>query len=186
MHKKFIALHCDGALGAGFASVAEAQKVGFCDYRRLTAEAPQSRDAMAAVQGEFQPKAKLLQGQQKEFEARVQKFQRDQATMADSEKSKVERELRDTEIGLARKEKELQEDFQLRQNEELRKIEALVLGEVEKVAKANGYDLIVRDAAYRSDNIDVTQQVLNSLQAKAKSAAPASAAPAPAGKPAGK
>ena len=60
----------------------------------------------------------------------------------------------------------------------------LVLGEVEKVAKAQGYDLIVRDAAFRSESIDVTQAVLNSLQAKAKAAAPAAAA-APA-KPNGK
>ena len=50
--------------------------------------------------------------------------------------------------------------------------------------KAQGYDLIVRDAAFRSESIDVTQAVLNSLQAKAKAAAPAAAA-APA-KPNGK
>lgn len=180
MHKKLIALLGAGVLCVGFATAAEAQKVGFCDYRRLNAEAPQIREAMQAVQGEFQPKVKALQAQQKDFEGRVQKFQRDQATMADSERTKAERELRETEIGLARKQKEIEEDFQLRQNEVLRQVEALVLGEVEKVAKAQGYDLIVRDAAFRADNIDVTQAVLNSLQAKAKASAPAAPAASPA------
>ena len=167
MHKKLTAVLCAGALGLGFVSVAQAQKVGFCDYRRLSQEAPQIKEAQATVQSEFQPKAKQFETQKKDFEARVQKYQRDQATMAEAERTKTERDLRDSQIALERKQKELEEDLQLRQQEVMHNIEVLVQAEVEKVARAQGYDLIVRDAAYRSDSIDVTQQVLSSLQAKA-------------------
>ena len=184
MHKKLMALFCTCALSMGLVSVAQAQKVGFCDFRRLSAEAPQIRESMQAVQAEFEPRIKQFQAQVKDYEARVQKFQRDQATMADAERGKTEREIRDLQISLGRKQKEIEEDQQLRQQEVGHQVEALVLGEVEKVAKAQGYDLIVRDAAFRSESIDVTQAVLNSLQAKAKAAAPAAAA-APA-KPNGK
>jgi len=184
MQKKLVAIFCAGALMLGFVSAAQAQKVGFCDFRRLASEAPQFKDAQQTIEAEFQPRYKQLQAQQKDFEAKVQKYQRDSATMAEAERGKTERDLRDVQISLGRKQKELEEDAQLRQQELGHTVEAQMFAEVERVAKSQGYDLIVRDAAFRSDNIDITASVLASLQAKAKtSVAPATA---PAAKPASK
>lgn len=186
MHTKLIVVVAAGLMSLGMVSVAQAQKVGFCDFRRLSTEVPQIRERLQEVEAQFQPRIKQFQAQVKDFEARAQKFQRDQATMADAERTKTERELRDTQISLGRKQKEIEEDQQLAQQEVGHKIEVEVLAEVERVAKAQGYDLIVRDAAFRSDSIDITQAVLNSLSAKAKTAAPATPAAPPAAKPSSK
>ena len=63
--------------------------------------------------------------------------------MSEAERAKVEREVRDGERELSRRANELQEDINLRRNEEIGKINRLLLGEVQGYAKANGYDLVL-------------------------------------------
>jgi outer membrane protein len=172
------------ALGLAAAPIAAAQsKIGVVDYRRLIAESPQAREAQSTLENEFGPRQRQLQAQAKEFEAKGQKFERDQATMSDSERARTQKELRDTQIALERRNKELQEDADLRKNEELQKVQRAIVEEVQKLAKAQGYDLVLAEGViYRADAIDITAPVLATLQAKApKTAANAPAAAKPAG-----
>jgi outer membrane protein len=154
-------------------------KIGYVDLRRVMAEAPQARDATATLESEFGPRGKQLQAQQKEYETRVQKFERDQPTMSDGERTKAQKDIRDTQLGLERRGKEFQEDLELRRNEELQKVQRSIVEEVQKVAKAQSYDLVAADGViYHSDAIDLTAPVLASLQARAKATPAAPAAPA--------
>ena len=170
-------------LGLAAAPIVAAQnKIGVVDYRRLVAESPQAREAQNALEAEFGPRQKQLQAQAKDFETKGQKFERDSATMSDSERARTQKELRDMQIALERRNKELQEDADLRKNEELQKVQRAIVEEVQKLAKSQGYDLVLAEGViYRTDAIDLTAPVLASLQAKApKTAANAPAAPKPA------
>jgi outer membrane protein len=92
----------------------------------------------------------------------------------------VERELRDGERELARKQSEYVEDLNVRRNEELGKLQNSLLQEVQAFAKAQNFDLIVGDGVlFAKDTMDVTSQVLAALTARGPRAAPA-AAPKPA------
>jgi outer membrane protein len=165
---------------------AEAQKIAYVDYQRLLSEAPQAKAAAQALEGEFGPRQKQLETSRKDLEGRMQKFDRDQATMAEAERTKTQRELRDTQLAFERRAKEFQEDGQMRQNEELQRVQKLIVESVRAFAKTQGLDLVIAQGViYNSDSVDVTAQVLANLQSKAAAAPAAGAAPAaPAAAPA--
>ena len=154
-------------------------KIAYVDYQRLLQESPQARAATQSLEAEFGPKQKQLEAQKKDLEARMQKFERDQPTMAEAERTKTQRELRDTQLTFERRAKEFQEDGQMRQNEELQRVQKQIVESVRTFAKAQGYDIVIAQGViYSSDSVDITMQVLSNLQAKA------AAAPAPASAPA--
>jgi outer membrane protein len=155
-------------------------KIAFVDYQRLLQESPQARAAAQSLETEFGPKQKQLESQKKDLEARVQKFERDQATMAEAEKTKTQRELRDAQLTFERRAKEFQEDGQMRQNEELQRVQKQIVESVRTFAKGQGYDLVIAQGViYSSESVDITMQVLSNLQAKSAGApAPSSAPPA--------
>ena len=176
------ALIVAGVIGLGLtpAAYAQSQKIAVVDSQRLLAEAPQARAAGQALEGEFGPRQKTLEAQIKDFEARGQKFERDQATMSESERTKTQRDLRDAGLNLDRRKKEFQEDVQLRQNEELQKVQKSIYESVRVYAKDKGYDIVLAGGViYNSDAVDITSQVLSNLTSKAPAApaAPAAAAP---------
>jgi outer membrane protein len=157
---------------------AQAQKIAYVDYKRLLSESPQARAATQALEGEFGPKQKQLEAQRKELEGRMQKFDRDQATMAETERTKTQRDLRDSQLTFERRAKEFQEDGQMRQNEELQRVQKLIVESVRGYAKAQGFDLVIADGVvFYSASVDITGQVLADLQSKAPTATAAPAAP---------
>jgi len=168
------------------AAYAQAQKIAYVDYQRLLSDSPQARAAAQALEAEFGPKQKQLESQRKELEARMQKFDRDQSTMAEAERTKTQRELRDSQLTFERRAKEFQEDGQMRQNEELQRVQKLIVESVRSYAKSQSYDLVIAQGViYSSDSVDITSQVLSNLQIKAAAAtaAPAAAPAAPAAAP---
>ena len=176
--KSLFALGLVTAALAGAAS-AQAQKLAVVDSQRLLAEAPQARAATQTLETEFSPRQKSLEAQKKDFEARAAKFERDQATMSEAERTKTQRELRDAQVSLERRAKEFQEDVQLRQNEELQRVQKAIYESVRAYAKAQGYDIVLAGGVvYSSEAVDITPQVLTNLQAKAATAPAAPAAPA--------
>ena len=177
--KSLFALGLAAAALTGAAS-AQAQKLAVVDSQRLLAEAPQARAAGQALEGEFGPRQKTLEAQIKDFESRGQKFERDQATMSEAERTKTQRDLRDAGLNLDRRKKEFQEDVQLRQNEELQKVQKSIYDAVRAYAKDKGYDVVLAGGViYNSDAVDITSQVLANLTSKAPAPAAAPAAPAP-------
>ena len=183
MRIKTLALILASTLGFGSVALADGQKIAVVNIQRVLAEAPQARSASQTLEAEFGPKGKALETQKKDFEGRAQKFERDQATMSEAERTKTSRELRDTQLNYERRAKEFQEDVQLRQNEELQQVQKPIVEVVRVYAKAQGYDIVLADGViYSSDAVDITSQLLSTLTAKAP-AAPAAAAPAAAPAP---
>ncbi|MBS0395078.1 MAG: OmpH family outer membrane protein [Proteobacteria bacterium] len=174
------------ALALTGATSAQAQKIAVVDNQRIIGESPQYRTSVQALEAEFGPRQKQLEAQKKDFDARVAKFQRDQPTMADGERTKTERDLRDAQLNLERRGKEFQEDVQMRQNEELQRVQKAIFEAVRAYAKEKGFDIVLASGViYNSESVDITAQVLANLQAKAASA-PAAPAAAPAAPPAPK
>jgi outer membrane protein len=181
MYKTLKILLATAALGLAMPAVAQT-KIGVVDYNRLLAEAPQAKSAAATLETEFGPRQKQLEAQRKELEAKMQKFERDQATMAEAERTKQQRDLRDQQLNFERRAKEFQEDGQLRQNEELQRVQRMIIQEVQNYAKAQGYDLVIAQGViYRSDSIDITPAVLQTLEKRGPAPA-AAAAPKPPGR----
>lgn len=151
----------------GQAIAQAAVKIGFVNVARLLAESPQANSANRALENEFAPRQRDLVAKQQAFQQRSEKFQKDAAVMGAEERRNAENDLRRDERDLARQFEELREDVNVRRNEELGKLRVDLLREVEKFAEDKGYDLIVSDALYVAQSVDVTPQVLQALQGRA-------------------
>ena len=156
------------ALVGAFSLPAAAQelKVGVVNIQALMEQAPQTKTAMDALQEEFAPRQREFAAKQKEFEDLQVKAQKDYAVMGETERSNAEKELRDLQREVTRLQTEFREDLNLRQNEELGKLQRSLLKEVQDYAQAEGYDLVVGDGVlFASTSVNITDNVLQAVEA---------------------
>jgi len=168
------------------ASLVQAQaqtemKIGVVNFNRLMQESPQGKSTMEALKVEFAPKQQDLVKLQAALKAKADALEKNRATMSADQVAKAEKELRDGQRDLSQRNTDYNEDANTRQNEEMSKLEAVLVKEVQAYAQAQKFDLVMvsQGVVYSASNIDITPNVLAVL--KVSSAAPA-AAPAPAGK----
>jgi outer membrane protein len=167
-----LALLTLAASAAPFAAAQAQAKVGVVNVARLLQEAPQAQAASQALENEFANRRRDLENQQKDLKAREDRLQKDGATMSEADRRNQEKALRDGQRELARKQNEFLEDLNVRRNEALGQLQRTVLQEVQTYAKSAGLDVVVADALYASQSVDITNQVLSALQAR-KTPAPA-------------
>ncbi|MGI9272870.1 MAG: OmpH family outer membrane protein [Woeseiaceae bacterium] len=156
------------ALVGAFALPAGAQemRIGVVNIQALMEQAPQTKAAMDALQEEFAPRQREFIAKQKEFEDLQAKAQKDAAVMGETERRNAEKELRDLQREVTRLQTEFREDLNLRQNEELGKLQRSLLQEVQAYAQTEGYDLIVGDGVlFASTAVNITTNVLQAVEA---------------------
>jgi len=155
-------------------------KIGVVDIARLFEESPQAKVVQEGLRAEFQPRLQQLVAQEQAMKTRNDKYQKDAATMAPDQRTKTEKDLRDSAREIERKKAELQDDSNAKRQEEMNKLQRLLFGEVREYAKAQGFDLVMAEGVlYATPTIDITTGVLNVLKAKpATGAGPAAPAPA--------
>jgi outer membrane protein len=166
-------------------------KIGVVDYGRLVEESPQAKSALDSIRTEFTPRQRELQTQQTSLKSKEDKLQKDAATMTQDQRANAEKELRDSYRELQRKQSEVQDDFNARRNEEMSRLQKILIEQVRVYAKAQNFDLVIADGViYTTPTIDITPAILAQLQANpsvgaphAKAATPAAPVPAPAKPP---
>jgi outer membrane protein len=86
--------------------------------------------------------------------------------MGEAERRRLDRQSRDQRRELKRAQEEFREDFNLRRNEELGKLQRLVYEAIVILAKEEGFDLIVNDGAviFASTQVDITDKVISRLK----------------------
>jgi outer membrane protein len=156
-------------------------KIGYVNYGRLLQESPDAKVIQDQLRNEFLPRQRDLVTLQQSLKTREDKLTKDGATMTDDQRSREDKEIRDGERELQRKNSEMQDDVNSRRNEELSTLQKSLVEKVQAYAKVQNFDLILADGViYATNAVDITPQVLATLQAAAPKAAPA--APKPAGK----
>lgn len=135
-------------------------KIGYIDGVKLIEAAPQGDAAKAALEAEFKPR------EQEIIDLRNKIRENEELLDPTSEDiSKDQRRLRDLRRDLKRMQEEMREDLNLRRNEELSNLQKIISEAIIQMAKQEGYDLIVQDAVYASSTIDITDAVLDKLNA---------------------
>jgi outer membrane protein len=156
-------------------------KIGYVNYNALLADSPDAKAIQSALINEFMPRQRELQTLQQSIKTREDKLTKDGATMTDDQRAREDKDIRDEERELQRKQSEAQDDLNTRRNEELSTLQKSLVEKVRAFAKTQNFDLILADGViWATPALDITQQVLASLNASA----PKPAAPAP--KPASK
>jgi outer membrane protein len=179
-----LALMLCGLLGAQQAMSAEV-KMGVVNFQKLLEEAPQTKAAMAALENEFAPRRRELLTMQNDLKAKDEKLQKEGAVMAEADRAKAEKTLRDQQREFSRKAGEFQDDASTRRNEEIGKVQRYLVGEIQTYASAQGFDLVLGDGVfYAKPTYDITANVLAVLATKPTTLPAQPAAPAGAAKPA--
>jgi outer membrane protein len=181
-------------LGLVSAQASAEIKMGYVNFQKLLEEAPQTKTAMQGLENEFAPRRRELLTMQNDLKARDEKLQKEGAVMAEADRTKAEKALRDQQREFSRKAGEFQDDASTRRNEEIGKVQRYLVTEIQGYANAQGYDLVLGDGVFFAKGpLDITANVLAVLATKPTTlpaAAPASktpaAAPAPAKTPSGK
>ena len=162
-------------------------KMGVVNFQRLLEEAPQTKSVMQGLENEFAPRRRELVSMQTDLKSREDKLQKEGAVMAEADRTKAEKTLRDQQREFSRKASEFQDDASTRRNEEIGKVQRFLVQEIQNYANAQGFDLVLGEGVFfAKPALDITAQVLGVLATK-PAALPAVPAAAPAQpKPTGK
>jgi outer membrane protein len=151
-------------------------KIGVVNTNRLLAESPQVVAARQALETEFSPEDRAIQALATNLRTREGAYNKDRATMSVDQRSATERSLSDGYIDLQARQQKLEDNLKVRSAEEDEKLQRAVIEEVQKYARANGFDLVLSAGVlYAATTLDITAPVLEALKARPA----ASAAPAP-------
>jgi outer membrane protein len=155
--------------GLAAAQAAAPVKIGVVNFARLIQESPQAKVTLKALEDEFSPRQRDLVAKQNELKSRQEKLQKDAQVMGAEERRNAESKFRDDERELARRLSEFQEDFNVRRNEEIGKLQRDLLKEVQAFAKQKGYDLVLGEGVlYAGQSVDLTAQILSSVESAYK------------------
>jgi len=139
-------------------------KVGFVNIPAVLEKAPQAEKAKKRLEKEFSPRDKQLVAQQKEIQSLDEKLTKDAAVMGESARVNLEKDILNKKRDAKRAQQEFSEDFNVRRNEELGKLQRRIVEAIREIAKDQNFDLLLTDGViYASDKIDVTSQVQQKL-----------------------
>ena len=151
---------------SSLAVTADDIKIGFVNVPRILESAPQAAKAKKDLEREFAPRDKKLVAMQKKLKKLEEKMQTDGDVMSQSERQKKEREIISLKRDARRAQEEFREDFNIRRNEELSKLQKVVFEAIQSLAKEKNYDLLVTDGVvFASERIDVTADIEAKLNA---------------------
>lgn len=160
---------CFFTIFAANSAFAEDYKIGAVNTIKILEQSPQAITADALIKKEFSSRDRELVAQQKNVKSMEDRLAKDGAIMSDSERKKLERDIVSSRRELKRGQDEFREDVNFRFNEERAKIQKEVFDAIQKVAKDNGYDLVLFDGvAYASPKTDISDLVIKYLKEKQK------------------
>lgn len=141
-------------------------KVGFVNIPAVLEKAPQAEKAKKRLEQEFSPRDKQLVAQQKEIQNMDDRMAKDAAIMGESARANMEKDILNKKRDAKRAQQEFSEDFNVRRNEELGKLQSRIVEVIRDIAKNQNFDLLLTDGViYASEQIDVTAQVQQKLSA---------------------
>ena len=151
------------SLGAAHA----AERIGFVNIQEIMAKAPQVKAAENQLKQEFGSREKALVTQRDSIRQQEANLQRNAAVMSAKSKSEAEKKLRDEMNAFNSAMASFNADLSAKRNELLQGLQKKIYEAIVKVAKREGYDMILSSGvAYASPRVDLTQKVLQQMGSK--------------------
>ena len=152
------------------AAVAQAQelKIGYVNSERVLREAIPAKAAQDKLQAEFGKRERELADQAAKLKAAADKLEKEAPTLAESERTRRQRELVEQDRDMQRKRREFQEDLNQRRNEELASVVERANRVIKQIFDAEKYDVILQEVIFAGPRVDITEKVIKSLNGPAK------------------
>ena len=138
-------------------------KIGYVNTQKILKEAPQVKEAERKLKKEFGEKDLGLKGINQRLKKLESEYNANQLVLSESDRKAKERVILSLRRKLKQTEEEVREEYNFRYNEELEKLQKVILKAIVAIAKDEKYDLIVQNMVYVSSTIDITKKVLGKL-----------------------
>ncbi len=140
-------------------------KIGVVNTEKILRESSPALQAQKKIEQEFMPRDEEIKKIAAQAKILQEKLEKNGATMEETERRSLERNLANLSREYQRAQKQMREDLSARQNEEYGLILDRINRAISKIAEMEKYDLILQlqDSVYRSQRIDITDQVTRAL-----------------------
>ncbi|WP_404339256.1 OmpH family outer membrane protein [Pseudoalteromonas mariniglutinosa] len=124
----------------GTSASAFAHKVGIVDMQEIYQQIPQMAKVEQTLEAEFAERRQELEKLQGDIRFEAEKFKRESTTMSDKQKEALRTKIQDMQKNLAEKGRPLEQEIKTRQNQELAKIQKVIIEAIQAVAKDGKFD----------------------------------------------
>ena len=146
-------------------------KIAVVDLQRAASSSPYADAARKKIDRDFRKRDRGLIAKQKGIRKREEDLVRSRATMSEAQLAKSNTELRRFRREFQRELSEFNEDRNVRNNEELQKLQRVVIEETQLLARAEKIDLVlIRGVVVFANHkkLDITDRVLGRLKKRFK------------------
>jgi len=145
------------------AAAAQEYKIGVINTDRILRESAPAKDAARKIEQEFAAREATLARLDRELRDVTSQLERG-GTMTEADRAAKQREAETRGRELERTRRQLAEDLKARQFDEMGKIKERLDVVLTKLAKDQGYDLILQDGLFVRRSVDITDAVIKALE----------------------
>lgn len=144
-------------------------KVAYIDVDEILKEYEGAKDAEKEIQAESMKISSEIEQMTMSFQAKVQEYQKNSATMSAADKQKTEQELMQEQQQIQRGQQMVQQQMQMMSQTKIEELNTEIELFLEGYAKSNGYSYILgtsqqtKTVMYGESSMDITDKVLESL-----------------------
>ena len=150
----------------GTQAQAQELKIGYVNSDRVLRDAVPAKAAQTKLEAEFSKRDKDLNDLAAKLKTAADKLEKDAPTLAETERSRRQRELVEQDREIQRKRREFQEDLNQRKNEELSSVVERANKVIKQIFETEKYDLILQEAVFAGAKVDITEKVIKALNAQ--------------------
>ena len=118
------------------------------------------------LQQEFSVREEEIKAVDSEAKGIRQRLEKDGLILEETQRRNLEGELGRLSREMQRLQREFQEELNLAKNTEMKVILKIANEAIQKIAVSEKFDLILQEAVYRSDRLDITDKVIEALKDK--------------------
>ena len=155
----------------GASTLHAAPTVGFVDVVKVTRDAPQMKEVEKTLEEEFILREQKIIEMRDQIAALQEKLDKEKRSMGTDERRRLERDIKSRELRYNYNKDEFLQDKQLRTNEERTRVFRVIDEVIAQVGKSKSLEIILSAKAgvlWRSERIDITDDVMQQLQSIAK------------------
>ena len=155
----------------GASTLHAAPTVGFVDVVKVTRDAPQMKEVEKTLEEEFVLREQKIIEMRDQIAALQEKLDKEKRSMGTDERRRLERDIKSRELRYNYNKDEFLQDKQLRTNEERNRVIRVIDEVIAQVGKSKSLEIILSAKAgvlWRSERIDITEDVMQQLQSIAK------------------
>ncbi|ALQ08815.1 MULTISPECIES: OmpH family outer membrane protein [Pseudoalteromonas] len=141
----------------GTSASALAHKVGIVDMQEIYKQIPQMAKIEQSLQTEFAERRQELEKLQGDIRFEAEKFKRESTTMSQVQKDALRDKIQGMQKNLAEQGRPLEQEIKARQNQELAKVQGVIIKTIEEIAKDGDFDEVkVKDTTIYFNPKEVT------------------------------